>query len=154
MALNKKGLKNIEKVVKEFFKKMTVEVEFELKEGAEDHQISLDLKTEEPQILIGQRGKTLSDLQRVLGRLLRKEAGEEVFLDLDINQYKMAKIQHLKEMAQEIADRVALEGKEQILFPMSSYERRLIHLELAKRTDVKTGSIGEGPERRVVIKPA
>jgi spoIIIJ-associated protein len=36
---------------------------------------------------------------------------------------------------------------------MSAYERRIIHLELAGRSDVTTESIGEEPERKVVIKP-
>jgi len=56
-------------------------------------------------------------------------------------------------LAKEIADEVALTKKEKILPPMPAYERRIIHLELAQRPDVTTQSIGQEPERRVVIKP-
>jgi len=38
--------------------------------------------------------------------------------------------------------------------PMSPYERRIVHMELAKNESVKTESIGDGEDRRVVIKPA
>lgn len=132
---------------------MTFDVEFDL-DRREENVLVLELKIEEPQILIGEQGKTLNDIQKILGRLLRKATGEEIYLDLDVNQYKKNKIKYLKEVAQELADRVALEKKEKALFPMNSYERRIIHLELAERTDIKTESIGEDQERRVVIKPA
>jgi len=47
---------------------------------------------------------------------------------------------------------VALTKKEKSLAPMPAYERRIIHLELAGRQDVITESIGQEPERRVMIK--
>ena len=59
----------------------------------------------------------------------------------------------MKDLAKELADEVALTKKEKVLSPMPSYERRIIHLEISKREDVKTESIGEEPERRIVIKP-
>jgi len=40
-----------------------------------------------------------------------------------------------------------------MLDPMPSFERRIIHLELADRKDIKTESVGEGVERRIVIRP-
>jgi spoIIIJ-associated protein len=40
------------------------------------------------------------------------------------------------------------------LRPMSPYERRLVHMELAENEKIKTESTGEGEDRRVVIKPA
>lgn len=159
--LQKKDKKKLEKVIKEFFKKMAINVDFELREGLsqmageeEKSALVLEVKTEEPQLLIGERGKTLSEIQRMLGRLMRKQLGEQIYLDLDINQYKQGKARYLQDLAQESADEVVLNRKEKILPWMSSYERRIIHLELAKRSDVKTESRGQEPERRVVIKPA
>ena len=149
---NKKKEK-IKKIAEEFFEKMCFEVEFEVG-PIEENTVSLDLKTEEPQILIGEHGLTLAEIQRVLGKILRKGTGEQIFLDLDVNQYKKNKIEYLQDLARSAADEVALTKKEKILSPMSSYERRIIHLELSQREDVKTESIGQEPERRVVIKPA
>ncbi len=56
-------------------------------------------------------------------------------------------------MANSAADEVALIKKEKWLPIMPAYERRIIHLELSLREDVVTESIGEEPERRVVVKP-
>lgn len=151
--IDKKDKKKIEKVLKEFFKKATFEVDFELKE-AEDSNLKLELKTDEPQVLIGPQGKTLHALQILLGKMLRKQMERQVYLDVDINQYKQNKIKYLREVAQETADRVALSRKEEALPIMSAYERRIAHMALAERTDITTESAGEDPERRVVVRPA
>ena len=151
MTKLKKG--KIKKIVEEFFEKMTFESEIEVGE-IKENTLPLDLKTEEPQILIGEQGGTLNEIQKILGKILRKKLGEQIFLDLDINQYKKNKMEYLKETAQSTANEVALNKEEKTLPPMSSYERRIIHLELSQREDVATESVGDEPERRVVIKPA
>ncbi|MCD6500687.1 hypothetical protein J7K42_01570 [bacterium] len=145
--------KNIENIVKEFFKKMSFEVKLEVGQ-IKENTLPLSLKTKEPQILIGEHGQTLVEIQRVLGKMLRKKIGQQFFVDLDINQYKEKKIGYLKELAKSVADQVALQKKERALSPMPSYERRIIHLTLKDREDVRTESIGREPERRVIIKPA
>jgi spoIIIJ-associated protein len=142
----------IEKIIKEFFEKMTFEVEFETGQ-LKENTLPLSLKTTDPQILIGEHGQTLIELQKVLGKILRRKLGQDIFFDLDINQYKKNKIEYLKELAQSVADEVSLEKKEKALSPMPSYERRIIHLTLAEREDVITESVGKEPERRVVVKP-
>ena len=149
--LDKKDLEKIKKETERFFEKMDFEIEIEIKEDQENI-VSVNLKTEEPQILIGKDGQTLMDIQHLLKRILRKDI-EQVFIDFDINEYKKKKKEYLKELAQSSADEVALAKKEKTLNPMSSYERRVIHIELSGRNDVETESIGEEMERRVVIKP-
>jgi len=56
-------------------------------------------------------------------------------------------------MARGLADEVVLTKKEKILPAMPAYERRIIHLELASRSDVTTESIGKEPDRQIVIRP-
>ena len=147
-----KRIKKVKKIVEEFFEKMTFEVELEMGQ-MEENSLPMDLKAEDPQILIGEQGKTLIELQRILSRIIRKKLGEQIFIDLDVNQYKKKKIEYLKEMAQSMADQVSLQKEEKVLSPMSPFERRIIHLTLSEREDVETESTGEEPERRVVIKP-
>ncbi len=149
--LNKKDLEKIKKETERFFEKMNFGIEIGIKEN-EENIVSVSLKIEEPQILIGKDGQTLMDIQHLLKRILRKDL-EQVFIDFDINEYKKKKREYLKELAQSSADEVVLAKKEKTLNPMSSYERRIIHIELLGRNDVKTESIGEEMERRVVIKP-
>jgi len=150
--LNSTDLEKIKKITEEFFGKTTFKVEIEVL-PEKDQTVPINLKTEEPQILIGEGGQTLTEIQHLLKTILKREIGEDFYIDLDINEYKKKKKEYLKELAKSVADEVALTKKEKILPPMPAYERRIIHLELAERNDVTSESIGKEPERRVVIRP-
>ena len=141
----------IKKIIKEFFEKINEkETVQDLK--IEDVLVSFKINSNAPEILIGKNGQVLSDIQYLLARIINKQLGERIFIDLDINGYKKKKIEYLKELAKSVADEVALTKKEKSLAPMPAYERRIIHLELADRSDVTTESIGREPERRVIIR--
>ena len=142
----------IERESEEFFKRISPEAEVHL-EQKEENMVSIMVKTNEPQALIGQNGRTLISCQHLLIKILRRKLKEEFYIDLDINSYKKKKIDYLREMARLVADEVTLSKKEKELEPMPAYERRIIHLELKDRKDVTTESIGQEPQRRVVIKP-
>ena len=147
------NFKQIKKEIERFFQKTKFDIKLEVL-SPENNTISVKIRTEEPKILIGQNGQTLNEIQRLLKAVLRKSFPEEkFFINLDVNNYKEKKIEYLRETANSAADEVALTGKEKKLKPMSAYERRIIHLELAERGDVFTESAGREPERSVVIKP-
>ena len=149
--MNRQNLEEIKKITKDFFKKTTFEVEIEFL-PLQELTLPINLKTDEPQILIGEGGQTLVEIQHLLKTILKRKIQEPFFIDLDINGYKKKKIEYLKELAKSVADEVALTKKEKSLAPMPAYERRIIHLELAGRQDVTTESIGQEPERRVIIR--
>mgnify|MGYP001059463314 CR=1 FL=1 len=144
----------IKKELDEFFGKLSFATRIELLE-LENEIIKIKINTEEPQLLIGEKGETLLEIQHLLKLILKKKffIKEQFYIDLDVNDYKKKKINYLKELANNIADEVSLTKREKELPPMSSYERRIIHLELAQRGDVVSESIGKEPERRVVVKP-
>lgn len=147
------NLEKIKKAAEEFFGKTGLAIEVEIKKP-EDLTIPVNLTMEEPQILIGERGQTLAEIQRLLKAVLKKKVvpDDPFYINLDINNYKKQKTAYLKEMAKSAADEVALTKKEKYLPVMTAYERRIIHVELASRGDVITESMGQEPERRVVIK--
>ena len=146
-------LKKIEEVTKEFFQKTGLDVQVQIK-SHQDSTLPIVLTMEEPQVLIGERGQTLIELQRLLKIILRRQVSQEspFYVDVDINDYKKKKSEYLREMARTTADEVALTKKEKYLPVMAAYERRIIHVELASRIDVVTESDGQEPERRVMIK--
>jgi spoIIIJ-associated protein len=115
--------------------------------------ITLVVKLKEPQILIGENGQTLFEIQKLLRMIINKKFPNIFHLNLDINDYKKKKIDSLQKVAKELADEVASSKVEKAMPPMSSYERRIIHAELSQRQDVKTESKGEGLSRYVVIMP-
>lgn len=144
----------IKEAVQEFLEKMTVAgASFNVQAPAlpEAEEVDVTIESPEPQFLIGQDGKTLIDLQRLLRMVLHKKIGRVLYIRLDVNQYRVKKIESVKKMADETADQVALTGQEKALPPMNSYERRIVHAHLALRQDVKTQSQGEGEERHLVI---
>jgi len=140
----------IEKLIKDFFQKMECPVELE--SSSEGNVFCVNIRSDEARLLIGQGGQTLADLQHLLTKIVRNNFEGEIFLSLDVENYKKKKIDYLKEMAQAIADEVAFTKEEKLLPPLSAFDRRIVHMELANRNDVKTESIGEDPERRIVIK--
>lgn len=142
----------LKKLVHQFFE--NVEIPMEVQVGSpEEKTIPVDIEMEEPQVLIGQKGRTLAQVQHLLKVILRKNIDKEFYINLDINDYKKKKEKYLREKARETADEVVLNKKEKVLPPMPAYERRIIHLELADRENVTTESIGQEPKRQVVIRP-
>ena len=149
------NIKKIQEIIGEFFSKIGVIVEAIEIKTPQDSTIPINLKMEDPQVLIGEGGQTLMEVQRLLKLVLQKKIASEArfYIDLDINDYKKKKTDYLKEMAKSTADEVSLIKKEKYLPPMSAYDRRVIHVELAGRQDIVTESVGFEPERMVAIKP-
>lgn len=104
-------------------------------------------------MLIGERGNNLNAIEHLLKRIIKKRHGDEYKFTLDINEYRMKQLEDLKQDIKTAAHEVRLYKKEVPLRCMSSFERRIVHLLLAEYPDITTESIGEEPERRVVIKP-
>jgi len=144
----------IKETAKELLKKMGYkEMAVEIKEQENPSALIISIQVDDASQLIGQSGSNLNDFQRILRLIVaRKETESPLFL-VDINGYRAKREQFLKELSQEIAEQVIKTKKSVMLQPMSSYERRIIHLELAERPGIVTESIGEEPGRRVVISP-
>lgn len=150
--LSQTDLETIKQIAKEFFKKTSFDLEIEFL-PQQDLIIPINLKTDEPKILIGERGQTLSEIQKLLKAILRRRINQDFYIDLDINGYKKRKVEYLKELAKSIADEVSLMKEEKVLPSMPAYERRIIHLALSEREGIATDSVGRDPYRRVIIRP-
>jgi spoIIIJ-associated protein len=144
-------IEKIKSITREFFQKAGFDAEISISE--EENSFQINLKSDDPQTLIGSNGQTLVEIQKLLRSVIKHGVSEEVFIDLDVNGYKQKKAEYLKETALEAANEVFLSQKEKALLPMSSYERRIIHMALVNRSDVKVESVGEDPNRKIVIKP-
>src|SRR3989344_1909224 len=152
----------IKETVDEFLSKMTIDnfslhVNYSIVENKEANlsydMVSLDITMQDPKFLIGQNGKTLLELERLIKMILNKKLSQSgdgqtstglgsknFYLKLDINDYQKKKIEYLKNLAKESADEVALTKRNKVLPPMPPYERRIIHMELAQRQDIMTES--------------
>ena len=105
-------------------------------------------------MLIGERGNNLVAVEHVLKKIINKKKGEEEQrFTLDINDYRMKRLEDLKQDVKNAAREVRLYHRESPLRPMSSFERRIVHLLLAEYPDITTESVGTDIDRRVIIKP-
>ncbi|MFA5877904.1 MAG: R3H domain-containing nucleic acid-binding protein [Candidatus Staskawiczbacteria bacterium] len=160
----------IKEGAEEFFTKMTLSADINIKaevsnvddilvkdDNVEDSNkydtVAIAMNILDPQILIGRGGQTLDEIQRILRVFLNRKVGKNFYLDFDINGYKKEKVEYLRDLVRGLADEVSFNKKDKELSPMSAYERRIVHMELADRSDVIAESDGIEPNRRVVIRP-
>ena len=148
-----KKLEEIEKIVKEFLTHLGEEGEVSLEEDQENQAIKVKIKTDNPGVLSGFHGKTLSAFQLLLGLMVYRRLGEWQRVIVDVNDYRAEQIERLKKIALNAAQRAKFSGQPVILSPMTPFERRIIHLTLNDFAGVETVSQGEGDQRRVVIRP-
>jgi spoIIIJ-associated protein len=94
----------------------------------------------------------LSALQHIAKILVSKQHPTYAFLNLDINSYRESRKNELAEIALQVAKRVRRTKKTVVLEPMPAFERRIIHLKLAEQPDIITESIGQEPERRIMVR--
>lgn len=141
---------DIKKIITDFFEKIDEDIKVDF--FSEEDSLSVNIRTKEPQALIGEKGQTLIEIEKLLKMIARKKGN--LFINLDINNYKKKKADYLEQLAKEAAIEVFLTGMEKKFPPMSAYERRIVHMALSEEKGVITESIEEGSERRVVIKRA
>lgn len=121
---------------------------------SEDDVIELNIpSTHMNGFLIGQRGDTMRSLQFLVSQALRNNGYEYVRVNVDVADYKRQRAERLAETAQEWIASVKKSNEAMELNPMSAADRRVVH-KVAGEAGLATESIGEGRDRRVVLKPA
>jgi spoIIIJ-associated protein len=101
--------------------------------------------------LIGRKGERLSALQHLVNLMLSRRMGEWTRVLVDVEDYRGRRERQLRDIANRAAARVQETGKMLQLEPMPALERRWIHLALRDHPAVVTQSIGEEPNRRIVV---
>ena len=122
-------------------------------EQGEGPTLALDLRGSDLSNLIGRRGEALDSLQYLTRMLAAKALDHYVNVVIDVEGYKVHRVQILQQLAQRMADRVVTTHKPAALEPMPPNERRIIHLALRDHPQVRTESVGNGENRKVTIIP-
>lgn len=143
----------VEELTKEVLEKIGAPAGVVVAEN-EDGSFKVDVRGEDLGALIGFHGEGLSSLQLFLNLAVHKRLGEWRRVLLDIGGYRQEREQKIFELAERTADRVRFLQTPVTLAPMPAFERRLVHLALANDATIETESVGEGWERRVVVKPS
>ena len=115
--------------------------------------VQLQLSPSDSGILIGYHAETLNHFQLILSLIVHQQLKSWHRLTVNINDYRQNREATLTEMAHNAAQRVRLTGQEVFMPYLDSFERRFIHLALSQEPDLETVSLGEGRDRRLVIRP-
>jgi len=138
-------------LLKNVFRSMQMQVGINANE--KDHEIQINLEGSDLGILIGRRGETLDSLQYLVNLSVNKNQEVRKKIIIDIEGYRRRREETLQKLALKLADKAKQRGRNVVLEPMSSQERRIIHTVLQGRDDVYTFSEGEDPCRKIIIAP-
>ncbi len=117
-----------------------------------DDGILLDIETDDPGRLIGRQGKTLSQLQYLLNRMLFQKDRSTPKVTVDIGNYRSQAREALVTKAMEAAEKVRRWGDIVELEPMNAFERRIIHNALKDDEAVETHSVEvEGTSQKAIL---
>jgi spoIIIJ-associated protein len=109
------------------------------------------IKSTDDSLLVGYHGNNLNSLQYILNIFISKEFEGDNSIVLDIGDYRTARENKLRDIAFDAANKSKELGKPVSLYPMSSYERRIVHEVVTNVEGMHSYSEGEGRERKVII---
>ena len=117
--------------------------------------IAASLSGPDVAVLIGKRGKTIDAIQYLVGAAVATAGGSDApRVTVDAAGYRDRREARLVDLAERSAAQVLQNGRTVRLEPMSSTERKIVHLHLKETNGIETHSEGDEPNRYVVISPA
>ncbi|MEW4372444.1 RNA-binding cell elongation regulator Jag/EloR [Paenibacillus kandeliae] len=135
--------------IREVGESIGLELDVDVKRGRDGYVMSIS--GSDLGLLIGRRGQTLDALQYLVNIVANRYSDKYIRIMLDAENFRDRRRKTLEELADRLAGKVIRSGKEVVLEPMSSQERKVIHARLQNHNKVKTASKGDEPNRRVVI---
>lgn len=144
-------------VIKQGIQELLARMGYQILEPIEakerDGRVSVSLSVDKPYELIGEGGRNLSAFQHVARLCLARKLPENSPVDIDVNNYKKRREEFITELARQAGERARFARHAVELEPMSPFDRRVIHCTVAEYSDLISESVGEGLQRRVVIRP-
>ncbi len=118
-----------------------------------DDMYHVSIQTDDAGRVIGYKGESLEALQLLVNQIVSQKSKEFKRVIIDVADWRKNREEELVQMSKEWAKQVLDSKKELELEPMSSWQRRIVHVTLQDIKGVESESIGEGRERHLVIKP-
>ena len=133
---------------------LNVSVQTVAADASGDAEVLADIDGRDKDLLLERGAELLKALEHLAFRALRLEPAFHEKIHLDCGGYRALRFEELRMTARVAAERVQTSKQPFRLNPMSSRERRIVHLALKEMPGVRTESVGMGEERQVVIHPA
>jgi len=138
----------------------TLALSYELRSSENPHpevenpDVTVNFAGQDVELLLANRGELLLALEHLSMEALRLPAEDHSLISFDANDYRLLRVEELRMSALAAAERVKSTHVPFHFNPMSSRERRVIHLALRNETELRSESVGVGPSRAVVVVPA
>lgn len=140
----------IKETVTEIAKNMGVEANLEVRRR--ENNVSVTIFSDNNSILIGKNGKNVAALQLLIRQMVNTKLKDSIGIVLDVGNYKEKRVKNIEYLAKKLAREAYKTKTEVTMDSMNSYERRIVHEVLSEDKYVYTESVGEEPNRKVVIK--
>lgn len=141
----------VKEVLNDITSNMGIEANLEIRKR--DNNLMIKIFSNHNAVLIGKNGCTIQALQNVIRQIVYNAVeNNNLLITLDVENYKEKRVSNIERLAKRIAKEVLATKTEAKLDSMNSYERRIVHAILADNPHLTTESIGEEPNRCVVIK--
>ena len=144
----------LEKIIRAAGFQLNVTVKPVAPDAGSDAEVIADLDGRDKELLLEHGAELLKALEHLAFRALRLEPIHHEKIHLDCGGYRALRFEELRMTARVAAERVQASKQPFRLNPMSSRERRIVHLALKDVAGVRTESVGMGEHRQVVIHPA
>ena len=147
-------MNDIKKIVEQMLIIMNIKAEINIEEDSDTNLTFFTIQAEEPNLLIGYKGETLSALSYILKKISDTKASDEEQKDsfiVDVNGYQKKRISEIKDKATIFVERARYYKSSVEMEAMSPYERMIVHSLFSQDPNIKTESTGEGRERRIVL---
>jgi len=150
VSLREKPEEEAKKILEEILQKMRINYKIN-NVNWDSGKVRINLIGEDVGLLIGRKGETLNAIQFIIGLIINRKREEKIRVVLDVENYRKKKEKSLEELALRLSEKVKKTRKNVVMRPMNSQERRIVHTALQGDSQVTTFSIGEEPNRKVVI---
>ena len=143
-------LNEVQDYLKNILNGMGLDVSFEV--STKENVTTIKMYSSNNSIIIGKNGTNLEALSVIARQFIKNLTSNGPRIILDVEDYKDHQIKKLERLAKNLARDVVRTKVDIEMDNMNSYERRIVHNVLTNFKGVRTESVGEEPNRHVVIK--
>ena len=120
----------------------------------ENPEVTVNFAGADVELLLENRAELLLALEHLSMEAIRLPAEDHSLISFDANDFRLLRVEELRMSALAAAEKVKRTHTPFHFNPMSSRERRVIHLALREEKELRSESVGVGPGRAVVVIPA
>ena len=140
-------------ILEGFLARLPITGDIEVRDGETPDAIELAIGADSQGLLTGDEGEALAALTYLINRMTYKGLRNAKRVVIEAEGFRSDQVAALEKLANDLAAQVRSSGEPAELEPMNSYERRIVHMALRAASDIRTDSDGEGPYKRVIIRP-